>query len=250
MKRTELVAWLDEYLDIHAFDDSSLNGLQVEGMDEVTKVVVAVDASHNTFESAVARGADMIIVHHGLFWGSEQPVTGPLRTRLAYLLEHDVNLYAAHLPLDAHQEVGNNFGLARILGLENIEGFRYLGAKPLGAKGTFPAPVGLHALAEAIEKALGEQVMVHAGGPDPVSSIGIISGGAAREVAAAEADGLDAFLTGEPKHDTFYESFERRVSSLFAGHYMTETVGVKLLADKLESVFGLETEFVMLPTGL
>lgn len=250
MRTSELVAWLDDYLDITAFADNSLNGLQVEGKDEVTKVVVAVDASYNTFESAVTRGADLIIVHHGLFWGDEQPVTGPLRRRLAYLLEHDVNLYAAHLPLDAHQEVGNNWGLARILGLEDITGFRFLGDKPLGCQGNFPEAVGLHALAEAIEKALGEQVMVHAGGPDPVSSIGIISGGAAREVAAAQAAGLDAFLTGEPKHDTFYESFERGVSSLFAGHYMTETVGVKLLAEKLEAVFGLETEFVMLPTGL
>jgi dinuclear metal center YbgI/SA1388 family protein len=250
MKTTELVAWLDDYLDISAFDDSSLNGLQVEGTDEVHKVVLAVDASFNTFESAVTRGADLIIVHHGLFWGDEQPVTGPLRRRLAYLLEHDVNLYAAHLPLDAHTEVGNNWGLARILGLTDLKSFRYLGDRPLGCMGTFPEPVGLHTLAEAIEKALGEQVMVHAGGPDPVSSIGIITGGAAREVAAAQAAGLDAFLTGEPKHDTFYESFERGVSSLFAGHYMTETVGVKLLAEKLEAVFGIETEFVMLPTGL
>ena len=250
MKTSELVAWLDEYLDIAAFDDASLNGLQVEGKDEVNKVVVAVDASFNTFESAVTRDADMIIVHHGLFWGDEQPVVGPLRQRLAYLLEHDVNLYAAHLPLDAHQEVGNNWGLAKLLELEDVKGFRYLGSRPLGCQGRFPEPVGLHTLAESIEKALGEQVMVHAGGPDPVTSIGIISGGAAREVAAAAKEGLDAFLTGEPKHDTFYESFERRVSSLFAGHYMTETVGVKLLAEKLEAVFGLETEFVMLPTGL
>jgi len=250
MRTSELVAWLDDYLDIHAFADHSLNGLQVEGKDEVDKVVLAVDASYNTFESAIARGADMIIVHHGLFWGDEQPIVGPLRSRLSYLLQNDVGLYAAHLPLDAHQEVGNNWGLARILGLQDVKGFRYLGDRPLGCQGVFPAPVGLHSLAEAIEKALGEQVMVHAGGPDPVTSLGIISGGAAREVAAAQAAGLDAFLTGEPKHDTFYESFERGVSSLFAGHYMTETVGVKLLAEKLESVFGLETEFVMLPTGL
>ncbi len=250
MRRDELVAWLDDYLKTSSIPDKSLNGLQVEGGEEVAKVVVAVDASYNTFEMAVARGADLLIVHHGLFWGSPLPLVGPHARRVRYLLDHGVSLYASHLPLDAHQEVGNNWGLARMLGLDDLEGFVPLAGTHLGVKGRFTEPIGLHALAELIEKTLGEQVMVHAGGPDPVSSIGIVTGGAAGEVVRAAAEGLDAFLTGEPKHDTFYESFERGVSSLFAGHYMTETVGVQLLAEKLEATFGLQTDFVMLPTGL
>jgi len=250
MERNELVSWLDDYLEIAAWPDSSLNGLQVEGRSEISKVVASVDASFNSLELAIARGADIIVVHHGLFWGKELPVTGPHKRRLKLLLDNDVSLYAAHLPLDGHQEVGNNWGLARLLALREIKGFVDVAGRPLGCKGTFAEPIGLHDLAELIEKELGEQVMVHAGGPDPVSSLGIVSGGAAWEVVTAANEGLDAFLTGEPKHETFYESFERGISSLFAGHYMTETVGVKLLAQKINGEFGLETDFVMLPTGL
>ncbi len=250
MRRDELALWLDDYLDIDAFPDKSLNGLQVEGSDEVTKVVLAVDSSYNTFEMAVAKGGDMLIVHHGLFWGAPVAITGPHKRRVQYLLDNGLSLYAAHLPLDAHTEVGNNWGLARRLGMKDLAGFSPMAGGHLGVKGLLPEPTDLRALAELIEKELGEQVMVHAGGPDPVSSLAIVSGAAAWEVVRASGEGLDAFLTGEPKHETFYESFERGISSLFAGHYMTETVGVQLLADKLNETFGLETEFVMLPTGL
>ncbi|HEX7002460.1 MAG TPA: Nif3-like dinuclear metal center hexameric protein [Trueperaceae bacterium] len=250
MRRDELVRWLDDYLAIGDFPDKSLNGLQVEGKEDVSKAVMAVDASYNTFEMAVAKGADMLIVHHGLFWGQPLALTGPHKRRVQYLLDNGLSLYAAHLPLDAHEEVGNNWGLARRLNMQQLEGFVPLGSGHLGVKGRLPEPLGLRDLAELIEKELGEQVMVHAGGPDPVSSLGIVSGAAAWEVVTAARQGLDAFLTGEPKHETFYESFERGISSLFAGHYMTETVGVQLLGEKLASVFGLQTEFVMLPTGL
>lgn len=250
MRRDELVRWLDDYLAIGDFPDKSLNGLQVEGKEDVSKAVMAVDASYNTFEMAVAKGADMLIVHHGLFWGQPLALTGPHKRRVQYLLDNGLSLYAAHLPLDAHEEVGNNWGLARRLDMQQLKGFVPLGSGHLGVKGRLPEPLGLRDLAELIEKELGEQVMVHAGGPDPVSSLGIVSGAAAWEVVTAARQGLDAFLTGEPKHETFYESFERGISSLFAGHYMTETVGVQLLGEKLASVFGLQTEFVMLPTGL
>lgn len=250
MRRDELVAWLDDYLDVRSIPDKSLNGLQVEGKDDVLKVVVAVDASYNTFETAVSRGADMLIVHHGLFWGSPLPIVGPHARRVRYLLDNGLSLYACHLPLDAHEEVGNNWGLARQLGLTDLEGFVPLARTFLGVKGRFPEPLSLPGLAERVERTLGEQVLVHAGGPDPVTTLGIVSGGAAWEVVQAAKEGLDAFLTGEPKHETFYESYERGISSLFAGHYMTETVGVQLLAEKLEATFGLATEFVMLPTGL
>lgn len=250
MRRDELIDWLDGYLDVHAFNDSSLNGLQVEGDDTVTKVAVGVDGSYNTIEKAIEAGAQLLIVHHGLFWGKEQPVTKMLKSRLKLALENDLSIYACHLPLDAHQEVGNNWGLARELGLRDLEGFVEVDGRPLGVKGRLPQPRSLTDLAEHVEKVVGEQVLVHAGGPDPVTTLGIVSGGAAGAVLDAADAGLDAFLTGEPKHDTFYYSYERHVSSLFAGHYMTETVGVKLLAAKLETTFGLETEFLLMPTGL
>ncbi len=250
MKRDELVTWLDDYLVIHDYDDISLNGLQVEGRDEVSKVAVAVDSSVTTFEQASQSGADMLVVHHGLFWGKPLAVTGMHKRRVAYLLEHDMSLYAAHIPLDAHREVGNNWGLARILGMSDLEDFGTWQGKPIGVKGTFPNKMSLRDLADLVEKELGESVLVHAGGELEIGSLGIISGGAAWDVVTAANEQLDAFLTGEPKHEVFYEAFERGVNALYAGHYMTETVGVNLLADKLRDEFGLATEFVLLPTGL
>lgn len=250
MELSRLVTWLDTYLEIDAFTDPSLNGLQVEGQPEVNKVAVAVDSSLTTFEQAAEVGADLLVVHHGLFWGEPLPVTGMHGRRVKYLLEHNLSLYAAHIPLDAHREVGNNWGLARILGMADLEPFGHWGKRAIGVKGSFPNTITLRELADTLEKELGESVLVHAGGKLELETLGIISGAAARDVATAANEGLDAFLTGEPKHETFYDAFELGVNALFAGHYMTETVGVSLLADKIEQEFGLATEFILLPTGL
>lgn len=250
MRRDDLVHWLDDYLDIGAYDDPSLNGLQVEGRDEVTKVALAVDATLATFEQAADMGADMLITHHGLFWGQPLAVVGPHRRRLAYLLRHEISLYTAHIPLDAHKEVGNNWGLARLLGLDDLRDFATWKGRPIGVRGRFPTPISLRDLADTIERELGEAVLVHAGGPIEVATLGIVTGGAAGDVVTAAEAGLDAFLTGEPKHAAFPEAFERGINALFAGHYMTETVGVNLLGAELRERFGLATEFVLLPTGL
>lgn len=250
MKRDELVRYLNDYLAIADYSDISLNGLQVEGADEVNKVAFAVDSSYSTFEQAADTGADMLVVHHGLFWGKELPITGMHKRRVQYLLEKNISLYAAHIPLDAHKEVGNNWGLAQIVGMTDLEDFGTWKGTPLGVKGKFPNPISLRDLADTLEKQLGESVLVHAGGPVEISSLGIISGGASWDVVTAAEQGLDAFLTGEPKHEVFYETFERGINALYAGHYMTETVGVTLLAEKLKQEFGLETQFIMLPTGL
>ncbi len=251
MKRDELVAWLDDYLDIGTYRaDPSLNGLQVAGSEEVTKVAVAVDASLNTFQQAAANGADMLITHHGLFWGQPLAITGMHRERVKFLLDNDLSLYTAHIPLDAHREVGNNWGLAPILGLKELQPFGEFKGMPIGVKGVFEEPKAIRVLAEEIEKQLGEQVMVQAGGPSIVRSLGIVSGGAAWDVVTAAEQGLDAFLTGEPKHEVFHHPFELGINAIFAGHYMTETVGVTLLASRLEDEFGLTTEFILLPTGL
>ena len=250
MRRDELVRWLDEYLAIAEYEDRSLNGLQVEGRDDVTKVAVAVDATLATFEQAADMGADMLITHHGLFWGQPLAIVGAHRRRVAYLLERGISLYACHIPLDAHREVGNNWGLARILGLDELADFAHYRGRPIGVKGRFPTPMPLRDLADLIERELGESVLVHAGGPLEVATLGIVSGGAAADVATAAAAGLDAFLTGEPSHAHFADAFEHGVNAIFAGHYMTEPVGVNLLARELRERFGLPTEFVLLPTGL
>lgn len=250
MHRDDLVRWLNETLAIDHFDDRSLNGLQVEGRDVVTKVALAVDATLAAFEQAADMGADMLITHHGLFWGTPLAIRGTHRARVSYLLRHEISLYTAHLPLDAHREFGNNWGLARILGLDDLENFISYRGQSIGVKGRFPNPISLRDLADTIERELGEAVLVHAGGPLLVSTLGICSGAAANEVITAAEAGLDAFLTGEPSHAMFPEAFERSINALFAGHYMTETVGVNLLANELRERFGLATEFVLLPTGL
>ena len=257
MKRHDLVTWLDDFLSISFFEDSSLNGLQVEGRAEVGKVAVAVDASLETFKRGAKLGAELIIVHHGLFWGHQVPVVSTHRERLKVLLDNDINLYAAHIPLDAHREVGNNWGLARILGLEALEDFGLYRGRPIGVKGVFPDGIVLRDLADRIETSLSEvagrreSVLVHAGEPETViGTIGIISGAAAGEIVTASQEELDAFLTGEPRHELFHEAFEREIAALYAGHYMTETVGVTILAERLRSEFNLEVEFILHPTGL
>ena len=250
MKRDELVQWLDDYLAIADYSDPSLNGLQVEGAEEVGKVAVAVDSSLETFEKAADLGADMLIVHHGLFWGSPIAITGMHKKRVAFLLDQEISLYAAHIPLDAHREVGNNWGLAMILGMQELEDFGYFKGKPIGVKGTFSQPKQRRLLANLLEEKLGEPVMVLEGGPEQVSSFGIVSGGAAWDVVTAANEGLDAFLTGEPRHEVFHDAFERGINAMFGGHYMTETVGVNLLADKIRELHDLPVEFIYLPTGL
>jgi dinuclear metal center YbgI/SA1388 family protein len=250
MERNALVRWLDDYLDIANYPDPSLNGLQVEGSPDVARIAVAVDASLETFQKAAELEADMLIVHHGLFWGSPLAIVGSHRKRVSFLLEHGINLYAAHIPLDAHREVGNNWGLASILGMQALEEFGQFKGKPIGVRGRLPQPMARRLLAGLIEEKLGEPVMMLEGGPDQVASLGIVSGGAAWDLVTAADQGLDAFLTGEPRHEVFHEAFERGVNALFGGHYMTETVGVNLLAGKIRDEHELPVEFIYLPTGL
>jgi dinuclear metal center YbgI/SA1388 family protein len=250
MQRDALTAFLDDFLDIHGYDDPSLNGLQVEGAADVRKVAFAVDASLSAIEAAADAGADMLVTHHGLFWREPKAIVGPHKRRIAHLLQHDVSLYVAHLPLDAHREVGNNWSLARLIGLDQISDFGAYRGRPVGARGTFPTPMSLRDLADLLERQLGESVLIHAGGKLEIASLGIITGSAAGHIAEAAAAGLDAFLTGEPKHDHFHDPFELGLNALYAGHYMTETVGLHRLAEKLQREFDLITEFLLFPTGL
>jgi dinuclear metal center YbgI/SA1388 family protein len=250
MKRSDLVNWLDTYLDIASYPDISLNGLQVEGSEEITKIAVAVDSSLTTIEQAVGLGAQFLIVHHGLFWGQPKAITGAHGKRVRTLFEGDLSLYAAHIPLDAHKEVGNNWGLARMLGLTGMEDFGTFKGRPVGVKGNLPQMLERRELAQMVEAQLGEPVMLLEGGPKEVRTLGIISGGAAWDVLTAADEGLDAFLTGEPRHDAFYEAYENNVNALFGGHYMTETIGVNRLGEKLQQEFDLPVHFIYLPTGL
>lgn len=241
MDRDELVAYLDGYLRVREFQDLSLNGLQVEGRREVRKVGAAVDAGLAVFEKALEAGVDFLIVHHGLFWGKPFPITGHHKRRLEVLFQGGINLYAAHLPLDAHPEVGNNWEMARALGLLDLEPF------DVGVKGRFPVPTPLVRIADMLGQLTGMQPLVHQGGSEWVETVTIVSGGAAGLLERVETD---LFITGEPKHSLFHETFERGKNVIYAGHYDTETFGVKALARHLEARFGLPWVFLDHPTGL
>lgn len=248
--RDELVRWLNEYLDTDAFSDASLNGLQIEGKDRVTRVAASVDSSLRSIQAAADAGADLLLTHHGLFWGKPLAVTGPHGRRVKAALDAGLSLYASHLPLDYHREVGNNAMMAKALGLENLEDFGEYGGKKLGLAGTLPRELDLQDFADRIQKLTGEICLVHSGSHPFVHRIGISSGEGAGLVPEAAAMGLDTLLTGEPAHKYFHDAFEYGINAIFAGHYETEVFGVRALAAKLEEEFGLPWQFIHQPTGL
>ena len=250
MKRDELVTYLDDYLQINAIQDSSDNGLQVEGAAEVQRLAFAVDASLAAFEEAQAAVAQMLIVHHGLFWGKALRVTGNHRRRLKLLLDADISLYAAHLPLDSHKTVGNSAALARRLALDEIVPFGEYQGLSVGYAGLLPQPLSLDDLVVRVETLLGKPVVaVWPFGSDTVRRVGIITGGGASLIDQAAAAGIDAYLTGEMSHSFYHQARELEQNVIFAGHYATETVGLQALAEHLSDRFGLETIFLDLPTG-
>lgn len=250
MQRDELVAYLDDYLHVSEFKDFGPQGLQVEGKVEITKVTLSVDAALAALESAIAHGADLHLVHHGLFWGDPQRIVGPLGRRVRALMTSDVNLYAVHLALDAHPQVGNNAVLARLLEIEVTDWWVEHKGKLIGVLGTAPDGTTFDSLLARVEGALGTTAQVAAHGPTVVRRVGIVSGGAADEIVRAAALDLDAYITGESSHSHYWDPAENKINVIYAGHYATEAVGIKALGAHLNERFGLEVEFLDFPTGL
>jgi len=247
----ELTAWLDEYLKIADFKDWSNNGLQVEGNSVVTRVAASVDTSLRSIEEAIASGANLMLVHHGLFWNKPLMVTGSHRRRIQTALDAGLSIYAAHLPLDAHPEVGNNAMMAAALSLQNSSPAFGSGGHPIGQVGELPYELTLQDFAERVQKLTGEICLVHGGGGGTgVRKLGIVSGSGAGFIEAAAALGLDTLLTGEPEHKHFHDAFELGLNVVYAGHYETEVFGVRALAARMEEQFGLPWQFLHLPTGL
>jgi dinuclear metal center YbgI/SA1388 family protein len=250
MHRDVLVRWLDGYLKIHDFKDSSLNGLQVEGRAEVRRIGVSVDAAQAIFDKAALAQVDFLITHHGLFWGQQFPIVGHQKKRLEKLFSAEINLYTAHLPLDAHPEVGNNAVLACELGLQSLEPFPHPKYGNIGWVGHFAEPQPLALVEERIGELTGMQPLVVRAGLEAVRRVGIVSGGGAGDVGLAKALGCDLYITGEPSHAHYHEPFELGINVIYAGHYDSETFGVKALAARLEQEFGLPWVFLEHPTGL
>jgi dinuclear metal center YbgI/SA1388 family protein len=242
----DLISDLDALLRPEDFDDYSPNGLQVPGPDEVRTVATGVTASVDLFERAAAEDAQLVLVHHGLFWkGMPQHLDRAMYRRLRPLFLNDIALAAYHLPLDAHPEVGNNALLARALGCVATEPFAEHHGRPIGIAGSFGddgLPVG--ELVERVRAATGREPLHLAHGPARVRTIGIVSGGAASFLDGAVAAGHDAFLTGEPAERVLAQSREAGIHFLAAGHYATETFGVRALGDRLSERFGVRHVFL------
>ena len=253
MMLAELDRWLKSFLDLAAFEgiDTSRNGLQVaRRAPEVRKAAFAVDASLESFRRAAEWGADLLFVHHGILWDGTPRLVGALFERVRFLVEKDIALYAAHLPLDAHPEVGNNIGIARLLGLEDIQPFGSHRGVKIGVKGVLPSPVSLEEVASRLAGRQGEQVRTLPFGPEKVRTVGVVSGGASGDVAQAIDEGLDLFVTGEAAHGIYHHCLEARIHAIFAGHYHSESFGVRLLADRLARDTGVEATYLDVPTGL
>jgi dinuclear metal center YbgI/SA1388 family protein len=239
----ELIRYLDDLLDPSAFDDLCPNGLQVPGPRRIDRVVTGVTAQRALFERAIEERAQLVLVHHGLFW-SFAPVglTPRLAERLRPLFRHDVALAAYHLPLDAHPEVGNNALLADALGAGGHVAFAEIGR---GA--TFAEPLPAAELFARVARVTGREPLVFDAGPPEVRRLAIVSGGAAGKLDRAIAEGYDAFLTGEPKENVMADAREGGIHFIAAGHYATETLGVRRLGDLLAGRFGIDHVWIDIP---
>jgi dinuclear metal center YbgI/SA1388 family protein len=248
MNLPAIVEFLQRELRVAELPDYSgaVNGLQVQNSGKVTKVAAAVDASLPVVKKAIAAGADLLIVHHGLFWQGAQPLTGAFYEKIKCALDADLAIYSAHLPLDVHPQWGNNSLLAQAIGMRVTGTFLPYKGMPVGLLGE--VVLSLEALLTTLEKAVGAKVHLCPGGPSQIRKIGLCTGGAGSEIAAAA--GLDAFITGEGPHWSYPMAEEMGVNLFYAGHYATETFGVRRLARELATQFSIEDFFIDHPTGL
>lgn len=249
----DLDAYFRGFLDFDGFSriDPSKNGIQVDrAASEIRKVAFAVDAALEPFTRAAEWGAEAIVVHHGLFWGHEQTLTGTHYERVRFLIDNNIGLYACHLPLDAHLEVGNNAVMGRHLGLREIKPFGEFKGVTIGVKGVLPEPLTTRQIAETLFGSVEVPIRILDFGRREVSSVGIISGGAPREFETAVDEGLDLFITGDAAHTVYHNCLESGLNVMFAGHYATETWGVARLGEKLFQETGVETRFIDVPTAL
>ena len=243
--RTEIIAFLDELLEVREWDDYGPNGLQVPGADQVSTLVTGVSAHRELFDRAARAGAQLVLCHHGLFWGSGfQVVDAQLKGRLKALFDADMSLAAYHLPLDAHPDVGNNALICAALGLEPEEPFGTHKGRPIGFVGRDARGLPLAELVERCRRAFGRRPLVFEEGPDVIRAVGVISGGAASSLAQAGELGLDAFLTGEPAEPSMADAREHRINFIAGGHYATETFGIRRLGELVAERFGVEHRFV------
>lgn len=250
MKRQDLVDYLDEYLCIEEIRDYGPQGLQVEGRAEVLRIVGMVDAQPPCVAAALEKDADLLLVHHGIFWGPAQPLRGAFGRHVKTMFDTRLNLYAAHLALDAHPQVGNNAEIARRLGLEIVDWWHNVNGTDLAALAVEPQGIKLDYLVDRFEQLIGPVQLVQSHGPRIVHRVGIMSGSGAKAIEEAAQLGCDTFLTGELEHAQYYNALNSSINVIYGGHYTTEITGVQALGQHLQERFGLDFEFIDLPTGV
>jgi dinuclear metal center YbgI/SA1388 family protein len=228
--------------------DGAVNGLQVENSGAVTKIAAAVDGSLATIQLALAAQANLLLVHHGLFWGPAVPWTGRRREMLDLLMRHDLAVYSSHLPLDAHPRLGNNAQLCAALGFKKLRPFFLEKGRHIGWQTR--ANISRQALATKLAAVLGRAPIILPGGLARCQQIGVVTGGAGSELKVAAQEGVDTFITGEGPHWTFALAEDLGLNVFYCGHYATETFGVKALAAELSKTFHLPWVFLDHPTGL
>jgi dinuclear metal center YbgI/SA1388 family protein len=246
----DVIGYLDALLEPATYDDYGPNGLQVPGRDEIGSVATGVTANAELFTRAREEGVDLVLVHHGLFWaGPPQPLDRASKRRLQLLFDADLALAAYHLPLDGHLEVGNNALLARAIGATDVEPFAAHRSATIGVRARLDG-IGPAELVARVAAATDREPLAFTDGPDAVRSVGIVSGAGADHLDEAIAAGLDAFVTGEPAERSMSRAREAGIHFLAAGHYATETFGVRALGDRLAERFGLRHVFIDVPNPI
>ena len=247
---TAIVNYCDRILRTKEVQDyeGAANGLQVENHGQVTRIAATVDASLATVKLAIAAGADLMIVHHGLFWSPSHPWTGKRYELLGLLVENDLAVYSSHLPLDAHPRLGNNARLCAALGLKQLKPFFFNHGRFIGFQAR--QKILRVDLGRRLEGATGTKPRAIPGGPENCRNIGVVTGGAGGDLKLAADEGVDTFITGEGPHWTYAAAEELGMNIFYGGHYATETFGVKALASHLSKRFGLPWTFIDHPTGL
>lgn len=238
---TQIAEFLDKELDINGIEDNSSNGLQVENTGEIKKIGFAVDACLETFQQAVKAGCQMLIVHHGLFWNKGKfYLTGTSYNKVKFLLENNLAVYAAHLPLDLHSEYGNNSIIAKMLGVKNLQVFAEVGC-------CGDVDLTLDEVKKTLQKAK-LQTLTLPFGKKKITKVGICSGYGGDDLKEAAEKKLDLYITGEGSHRNYHEAKESNINVIFGGHYETEVWGVKALMRILKAQFKVKVEFIDVPT--
>lgn len=248
ISRNKINTYLDNLLRISEVFDYSCNGLQCEGVEEVKKIGLAVDACMKVYEQAKKKNCEMVIVHHGFIWGGIKSISGPVYKQVKFLIQNGINLYAAHLPLDMNEECGNNIQLAKMIKLSKVVPFGKYEGVSIGFSGELKKAETADVIANIFQKKLGGKSLILPFGKKKNKSVAIVSGGASKTLNEAIEKNIDCLITGESSHQDHYAALEGKINVIYLGHYHSEQLGVKAVGEKLKKKFGVKIEYLDEPT--